>query len=373
MKVLHITSPKTWRGGEQQLTYLVEELKSQGLDQVVMCPFNSAVHRYCLKKHFNHVTYFKGFSANPMVAFRVYHLCKRERIDLIHVHDSHAHNFAILAAVLTNNDVPIVVSRRVDFPVTDSTLSSYKYNHAHIARIICVSQAILEVMRPSIEDESKLCVVHSGIDLDRFKNVRKQDLLREEFNLDADTKIIGNVAALAPHKDYPTFIRTAKALINDGVKAHFFGIGEGPSRKEVERCIEEEGMEEHITLTGFRDNVVDLLSSLDLFLITSKTEGLGTSILDALASGTPVVATEAGGIVEIIRSGENGLLAPTEDPQAVAAQVKRLLDDEALRAKCVAEGTKTVEAFSKEQMAKRTREIYAEVLSSSDDVEDRKE
>lgn len=363
MKVLHITSPKTWRGGEQQLTYLAEELRKKDIEQVIMCPFNSAVHRYCLKNHFSHVTYFKGFSANPMVAFRVFHLCKREGVDLIHVHDSHAHNFAILAAVLTNNRVPIIVSRRVDFPVGDTSLSMYKYNHAHIAKILCVSNAIMDVMRPSIEHPSRLAVVHSGIDLSRFDGVKKQDLLRKEFNISPDTKVIGNVAALAPHKDYPTFIRMAKKLIDEGMKAHFFGIGEGPSRKEVEQCIEAEGMEQHITLTGFRENIVDLLSSLDLFVISSKTEGLGTSILDAIACKVPVVATKAGGIVEVIQHEVNGLLAEVEDPDSLAEQVNRLIDDESLQQTYVAKGLELVQNFSKEQMAAKTLANYQDSVS----------
>ncbi len=371
MKVLHITSPKTWRGGEQQLIYLAEELKVLGIEQVIMCPFNSRVHKYCLKHHFPHVTYYKGFSANPMVAFRVTHVCKRSNIDLVHVHDSHAHNFAVLSSVLTTNNIPIIVSRRVDFAIQGTSMSLFKYNHPNIKKIVCVSNAIRHIMATSVEDDSKLTVVHSGIDLKRFEDVEVGTSLREEFNIPKDHALVGNIAALAPHKDYITFIRTAKRMIASGVKVRFIAIGEGPSRKEIEEEIASAGMEAHIHLAGFRDNVPALLRELDVFLITSSTEGLGTSILDAIASGTPVVATAAGGIVEIIDHEKNGLLCKVGSEEELSAAVKRMLEDEELRERCTEEGLKTVLRFSKQETARKTLELYREVMEkeSESDLE----
>lgn len=364
MKILHISSPKSWRGGEQQLMYLVEELKKLGVKQVVMCPFNSEVHKYCLKRHLNHVTYFKGFTANPMVAFKVRYVCDKEGVDLVHVHDSHAHNFAVLSAVLTNNKLPIVVSRRVDFPITGNAMSMYKYNHDQVRKIICVSHAIKSVMAPFIEDKSKLCVVHSGIDIEKFDHA-PSDILRKEYNIPADEVLIGNVAALAPHKDYPTFVKTAQILISLGIKAKFLGIGEGPSRKEAENAIAEANMENHIILTGFRTDIPKVLPELDLFLTTSKTEGLGTSVLDALAANVPVVATAAGGIPEIIQDKVNGRLAPIQNPQALAEAVIQTINSQEKINLYKRAGQETLKEFSKEITAKRTLKIYEELLDSS--------
>ncbi len=361
MKVLHISSPKTWRGGEQQLIYLVEELMGQGMEQLVMCPFNAEVHKYCLKRHIPHITYFKGFSGNPMVAFRVSHICKREGIDLIHVHDSHAHNFAVLSAVLTNNPVPLIVSRRVDFPVRDSSFSLYKYNYPKIAKILCVSKAIKTIMEEFIEDKSKLEVVYSGVDLKKFEGVEPSSTLRAALKVSHDLPLIGNVAALAPHKDYFTFVDTAKHFLDAGGKAHFVAIGDGPSRKEVGAYIADQGMNKHITLLGFRTDVLSLLASLDVFLITSETEGLGTSILDALALKRPVVATAAGGIVEVVEHEFTGLLCPTKAPKELAAACKRMLEDDTLRAACQQGGWEKVQKFSKSVTAAQTRAIYESV------------
>jgi glycosyltransferase involved in cell wall biosynthesis len=364
MRVLHISSPKTWRGGEQQLMYLVEELNKVGVWQMVMCPFNSSVHKYCLKNHINHVTYFKGFSANPMVAFRVSHICKREKLDLIHVHDSHAHNFAVLSTVLSNNNLPIVVSRRVDFPIQGGPMSMFKYNHSRISKILCVSAAIRDIMLPSIVDKSKLEVVYSGVDLEKFENREEPPSLREELGISEDTLLVGNVAALAPHKDYPTFVRTAKRIIDSGAKVRFLAIGDGPSRKLVEQCIAELGMEEHVLLLGFRKDIIDILPQLDVFLITSETEGLGTSILDAQVAGVPVLATKAGGIVEIVQHDQNGLSADVADDEALARELMRYINDPALRKSMADAAKKSVIKFSKSETAKRTKEVYESILKT---------
>ncbi|MEX2597305.1 MAG: glycosyltransferase family 4 protein [Salibacteraceae bacterium] len=366
MKVLHISSPKTWRGGEQQLIYLVEELQTLGVDQVVMCPFNSAVHKYCLKNHRPHVTYFKGFSANPMVAFKVSHVCRKEQIDLIHVHDSHAHNFAVLSAVLTNLDLPIIVSRRVDFRVHGGGLSLFKYNHPNVKKVVCVSHAIKEIMTEFIEKPDKLAVVHSGIDLSKFDSIKTDARLRKELGVSKDCKLIGNVAALAPHKDYFTFIETAKKLIDNGLNAHFLAIGEGPSRKEIEQRISSEGMDNYITLTGFRTDVLNLLVELDVFLITSETEGLGTSILDALALGVPVVATRAGGIVEVVENGFNGLTCEVKNSDELSTAVLKLLKNDPLKESLILNGKEKIKQFDKRLTAEKTLAIYDEVLSELD-------
>jgi len=365
MRVLHISSPKTWRGGEQQLMYLVEELNKLGVWQIVMCPFNSLVHKYCLKNHINHVTFFKGFSANPMVAFRVSHICKRENLDLIHVHDSHAHNFAILSAVLSNNHRPIIVSRRVDFPIQGGALSMFKYNHARISKILCVSSAIKDVMTPSIEDSTKLEVVYSGVDLNKFDRDEAPPSLHQELGIAEDVLLIGNVAALAPHKDYPTFVRAAKRVLESGAKVQFLAIGDGPSRRVVEECIAELGMENHIKLLGFREDIIDILPQLDVFLITSQTEGLGTSILDAQVAGVSIVATMAGGIVEVVQHEKNGLAADVADDEKLAEQVLRYVNDPALRSKMALAAKASVKKFSKTETAIKTKVVYESVLGAT--------
>ena len=361
MTLLHLSSALSWRGGEQQLAYLVEELSAKGLQQHVLCARGSALAAYCHERRWEHSTYRKGFSVNPLAARAVARICRSIGADLVHVHDSHAHTFACLAASLFGNRIPIVLSRRVDFSIGGNALSRWKYDHPQVKKILCVSEAIRQIVLPAIRRPERLAVVHSGIDPERFR-YGASGILRKQYQLHADRPIIANVAAIAPHKDYFTFVDTVEILVNKGHRASFLIIGgDGGEENSIRAYIREKGLVDQIVLTGFRNDIPRILPEIDLLLFTSKTEGLGTTVLDAFACGVPVVATAAGGIPEMVEEGVSGLLAPVGDTPQLAAQVERLLSEPSLRERLLAGAHKRLALFTKEAMAARTLEIYRQL------------
>lgn len=362
MRVLHVSSEATWRGGEQQMAYLIEELRAQGAQNVVAVKRGSAFEKWCQNNNIPFRSLPFRFALDPATIFGLKRLAKEERIDLIHLHTGKGHSIAYLSAKL-GLKTPMVVSRRVDFPVRPS--SARKYDHASIRRILCVSNAIAEMVRPAIQEPAKCVVVHSGIDLSRFEGLERNGSLLHELSLAAGTPLIGNVAALAPHKDLYTFVETAKVLVDSGSPAHFVLIGEGDERPALEARISDLGLAERVHLLGFRTNVPQLLRELDVFLITSKTEGLGTSVLDAFASEVPVVATAAGGIPEMVDDSKTGLLAPIGDAAALAEAVSRVIEDNTLAQELVTGAKEKLQSFDKTQTAAQTLTVYREVLSQS--------
>lgn len=361
MRILHISSAKTWRGGEQQIAYLQEELALKGIEQWIFCVADSALAKYCIDQNISHRTYIKRFSTNPFVAYQLKKLCAELKIDLVHLHDSHSHTFGYISALL-GNTVPFLLSRRVDFPVKNSWLSYQKYNHSSIKKILSVSNNVQQILAPAIKDKHKLEVVHSGIDLNRFK-YKNQGILRKEFSIANDVTLIGNVAAIAPHKDYSTFVKTAEKLIKTFTKIKFFIIGaDGGEEVSIKNYITQKGLEDYFILTGFRKDIPQILPELAIFLFTSKEEGLGTSVVDALACRVPVVATAAGGIPEIINSNQNGLLSPIGDSESLANNVRLLLEKPLLKRKLVENGQKTAQQFSKTVMAEKTLSAYQEII-----------
>lgn len=358
MNILHFSSAKTWRGGEQQLAYLVLELQKIGLSQIVFCVQNSALHHFCQTQNLPFQTYHKWTSINPFVGKRLQGICQKNKIDLVHTHDAHAHTFAYLSARLWRNPTPIVVSRRVDFPIKNKRSSHQKYNHPAIQKIICVSEAVRRIAAPSILDKNKLTVVHDGIALERFP-FPKSDILHQEFGLASDTLLVGNVAAIAPHKDYFTFVDTAALLVQKGLRAHFFIIGaDGGEEPQIRASIHQKGLDDKITLTGFRTDIPALLPALDVFLMTSKTEGLGTSILDAFACKVPVVATRAGGIPEIVLHKKTGLTAEVGAADALAHHVHAIALNPTLKNALTKGATQHLQAFTTKRMAEKTLKIY---------------
>ena len=359
MQILHLSSTKSWRGGEQQIAYLMLELRKKGITQWLLCVEGSQMEAFCKKEGFEHFSYRKVFSWNPLVALKIRRLCKHLGATHIHAHDAHAHTFALLSAVLFGNKTPVIVSRRVDFPVGDSFVSRWKYNHPAVRKIVCVSHFIRKIMLPAIDVPSKLVVVHSGVTtFTKVSNFRKRGL-RQEFQVPENEFLIANIAAIAPHKDYFTFVRTAEILVREGFPAKFLIIGgDGGEEENIRLFIREKGLENHIILTGFRNDIADIFPEIDMLLFTSKSEGLGTTILDAFLNQVPVVATAAGGIPEMIEHEKTGILASVGDAGMLAVFVKRMLEDSDLQKRLVRNALEKAGEFSTEKMAEGMIAVY---------------
>jgi glycosyltransferase involved in cell wall biosynthesis len=362
LKVLHLSSERSWRGGEQQIAYLIDELAGAGIENIVACRTGSAFEAYCRKQAIPHINLPFSSSLDFRTALGLKKYCQEQSAQLMHLHSSKSHSLAVLSAWL-GNSTPMVLSRRVDFPLKRNWLSQKKYNHPGIRRIICVSDAIREIVQKDINQPEKAITVHSGIDLAKFSTEASRHYLRQQYNIPPDYWLVGNTSAIAPHKDYYTFIHTVDLLEKEGFPAFYFIIGTGPMEQEIKAYVKEKGLEKKIIFTGFLKNIQDILPELDLFLMTSKTEGLGTSLLDAFASEVPVVATATGGIPEIVKHEDTGLLAPVANAAQLARQVQRLYKDAALQEQLKKGAFSLVQQFSKQVTAHKTLNIYRNILN----------
>ena len=363
--ILHVSTPNSWRGGEQQMYYLVEELKSKKCSQVVLCRKGSVVDKRMKALGVQTIGFVKKTSVDVHTGFKIKQVCKRYNINVIHVHDAHAHTFAFLAASMFGNKVPIVVSRRVDFPIKDTWMSKLKYNHPNIKKILCVSDAIKEITGKDIQNKSVLHTVYSGIDPARFP-YQKEDCntLHQMYGWSRSIKIVGNASALAPHKDYYTFIRVAEKLLKTKSDIRFVIVGSGPLEGDLKIFVHELGLNDQIKFTGFREDVPKVLPEFDVMLITSETEGLGTTIIDAFACNVPVVGTNAGGIPELIEDQKTGLLREVRAIDDLAEAVVELLDHPTIGEK-LSQGAKIkLKDFLKANTASQTFLHYQDLLSA---------
>ena len=361
MKVLHVSSEASWRGGEQQIAYLLQESRKKGIHVELLLRKESAFQAWAEKEAFPFTSV--SFSVLSLIRAALKLKTCAKNVDLIHVHSGKGHDVLAIAYLL-GLKTPSILSRRVDFPVKMSLWASWKYNHPLIKRILCVSDAIREMIRPALKKPSLAVTVHSGVDLERYAGIKASGALRKILDIDEEQVLIGVLAALAPHKDLFTFISSAALLKADGMNASFVIMGEGNLRTELEAFTKEKGLHNELKMIGFRTDALQLLADMNLFLITSKTEGLGTSIIDAMASGVPVVATRAGGIPEIVIDGKTGALADVGDPMGLAYQVKKVLADKELQQEFTKNARAHIKAFSYQRTAEKTKAIYEEVLDS---------
>lgn len=360
-RVVHLSTARSWRGGEQQVAYLVEELRALQVPQLVVCAAGSPMAEFCV----NHGVEYRplGFRASfdPLNARRLSRIVRTWKADLVHTHDSHGHTAAVLANACFGMRTPLVVSRRVDFPISSGMSARWKYGHASVKRILCVSDAIRAITAAGLRDPSVLRTVHSGIDPARFA-AGADGRLHAELRLEADVPLVGNVAALAPHKDLFTFIRMAEQVHARMPGVRFVLIGEGGLRAELEQETARRGLSGVFHFAGFRKDVYRLLPELAVMAMTSRTEGLGTSILDAFAAGVPVVATAAGGIPELVSDGDTGLLCAVGDEHALADAVIAVLGQPDLRARLVQGATRKLQSFTRSATARATLVEYQAVL-----------
>jgi glycosyltransferase involved in cell wall biosynthesis len=201
-------------------------------------------------------------------------------------------------------------------------------------------------------------VVHDGVDV---RGIERHALVdaHAAFWLPAGAPIVGNVAALAPHKGQRHLVAAAARVVRELPDTRFLIIGEGELREALARQIKDLGLDRHVFLTGFRTDVLGLMKSFDVFAMSSVTEGLGSAILEAMALARPVVATRAGGIPEAVEDAVTGLLVPPHDDAALAAGISALLRDQALRDRFGAAGRERVERdFSIDRLVEGTARVY---------------
>ena len=363
MKVLHLSSEKTWRGGEQQIAYLVEELQILGVENVVASKKGSVFEQYAVKSGLTNYSFSFKNSVDIGTALRLKKLAGAINPDIIHAHTSKGHGIIAIAGALGLRS-SIVLSRRVDFELKKSGFSNWKYNLPQIKKILCVSDEIKRMVQKSIKNPDRAVTVYSGVKLNRFKNINHQNYLKNRFQLPHDSFLIGNTSAIADHKDYFTFVDTAKKIVEARTEnVFFFIIGDGPMREEIKSYVKDTNLEKRVFFTGFIDNIPEVLQELDVFLMTSKTEGLGTSVLDAFASGLTVVSTNGGGLKETVHHNETGLLANVGDSGTLAKYVIELMNDSEQKNRLTQTALTFVQKFSKQNTAKKTYQIYQDLIS----------
>jgi glycosyltransferase involved in cell wall biosynthesis len=363
IRSLHIDTAQTWRGGQNQVLLTVIGLEELGQPAVLVAHESGQ-----LKRRAREGLRFLGFSPKSEFdvhsAWQLARLITEVRPDVVHAHDPMG---VALAAMALTMKVPeprplLVAARRVDFHLKRHAFSKWKYKKIDL--FIAASGVIAAMLVEDGIPRDRISVVHDGVNLPAIDRQPAVDA-HAEFWLPHGAPVVGNVAALVGHKGQKHLVAAAALVLRELPDVRFLILGEGELRPQLERQVHDLGLTRHVLLPGFRQDAIGVQKSFDIFAMSSVTEGLGSAMLDAMACGTPVVATRAGGIPEAIVDGEHGLLVPPHDPPALAQAMLRLLRDEALRIRLAEAGRqRIVEEFSVERMVQKTLAAYASGLES---------
>jgi glycosyltransferase involved in cell wall biosynthesis len=359
---LHIDTARTWRGGQNQVLLTVNGLRSIGHRATLVAHPDGELRRRAAE----------GLDLIPLAprtemdlsaAWKLSRLVKRLQPDVLHAHDPHGIAMASLALSLggaATASPSLVASRRVDFHLKGNSFSRWK--NRQVDCFIAASEAIRQMLLADGIPAERTVTVHEGIDVEHVVAAPPVNV-HEAFWLPHHAPVVGNVAALVPHKGQRYLIDAAHLVVQDIPDARFIILGEGELREHLEKQVREHSLEKHVLLPGFRTDVLGCIKGFDLFVMSSVTEGLGTSLLDAMACRKAIVATSAGGIPEIVDDGVNGLVVPPRDAHALAAAIVRALKDEGLRGRMAEAGFQRVNArFTVEHMVRATAAVYERFL-----------
>ena len=293
-------------------------------------------------------------------------LVRNENIEIVHAHMARDYPLAAYA-VRRNPGTRLIVTRHVLFPLN----RLHKLTLANVSRVIAVSHAVARELRAqALIAPEKVTVIQNGIDLKKIEAARNR-FNRTEFcgpwGLPSDRFLVGSIGTFTRLKGHEDFLQAAAALPNDSA---FFVISgtESPATKEyrrrLERLIEQLNLTDRVSLIGRMDDISDLFCALDVFVSASHSESFGLAIVEAMAAGTAVVATQTDGAQEIIEDGKSGILVPIGAAQTMANEIGRLLVDRRRRDELADNARAHVsERFSLERMVDETEQVYERSLS----------
>ena len=298
---------------------------------------------------------------NPLNIIRLSRLLKKEKPDIVHTHGYFASVIGRLAAKKAG--LPIIITH------VHSTYWEYKKRHLLIERylsrcthrIICCSEAVKNFVTGHEKiKEDKTVVIYNGVDEERFLPVQDPSPVRARLGIDRESPVVGTVSSLTPHKGQKYLIQAAAKIREKYPATRFLIVGDGPLRQSLEEQALGLSLQSSLIFTGARRDIPDLLSLMDIFVLPSSSrEGLGIAIIEAMAMEKPTVATDIGGIPEVVQDGETGLLVRPGDSAALAKAIIELIDNPD-RAKAMGKKGRNrfAQKFTRKTMLSKIEDLY---------------
>lgn len=355
--VLHVDTERGWRGGERQVLWLARELDAQRYHSLIAARPGEPLAVRAATAGLTVIATRPLMEFDPLAAWRLRRVMHEREVGIVHAHTAHAAALAALACRGTS--ARLVVTRRVDFSLRDNAGTRWKYGRADA--VIAISRAVATALVDGGVPSARIEVIPSGVDLSRRIEAASRETLAA-LGVPADAPLVVQVAQLVGHKDPMTFVAAVAAARRRVPDLQALLVGDGPLRGPVLAAVAAHGLGHFLHVVGYRDDADSLIAAADVVTLSSREEGLGTVLLDALALGKSVAATAAGGIPEIIEDGVSGILAPVGDAAALGAAIGTLLGSPSLRDEFAPRARARAAQFSMRATAEQTAAVYEKLL-----------
>lgn len=310
------------------------------------------------------------------------HLLNRERPDCLHLHTSKAGTIGALAARAAGLGSVVYSSHghlfNSSLELQDVTVTGVKGNLYRMLRRLTIGlvDRVVALSEQDRDEQIQLglgrpedfVVIPNGVDYERFRSVREQAVAKRvsDFSLDRFEPLLVNVGRLVREKSQETIIRAVRELRRRGYSAGVVFVGEGPYRDRLDDLAERLEVRPYVVFAGAQEEVQTFLKAGDVFCFSSLYESQGVAVMEAMASGTPVVSTRAGGLTELIKPGETALSVDVQAPDQLAGAVQRFVEDEDLRERIVRRARSRIrDGYTVDAVTERTLSLYEQVVAES--------
>ncbi len=379
IKILHVIRPAEG-GMKGHLVTLVRGLQEKGYQVEAACPGNSVLARDLAELDI------PVFNIDLVGPLNLTHdlICIKQlreifltnQYDIIHFHGSKAGLVGRIASILAGckNTVLTVHNFIIYREVPTAKKIIYRYGEKLLSRVTAKIITVSKALRDDLIDNyqiapEKITAIYNGIDLSRYRQSPDSTAARAKYGIPAEAVVVGTVARMAPQKGLNYLIeaipgiKTRVSQMSREADILFVLAGDGPLRPELQKLTGQLGIGGTVLFPGFVEDIGELFACLDIFVVPSIAEGLSITTMEAMAAGLPVIASRAGGLPELVRDGETGLLVEPRDPEGLAEAVARLISDPETRTRFGTNGRHLAgQEFGAGKMVSETCKVYDEIL-----------
>lgn len=368
IKILHIIESSETGGAEKVFLDLVSNLRSNYIDNRIGLFDKGWLSEKLFRLGFSPVIFStnKGFDLHLLISLIKY--IRKQKISLVHSHLLGANLYCSLAAKVCRVPTISTFHGTVDVDKKDKHKKlKFLLINSCSTRIIYVSKSLMKFFKDAgLAHLMKSEIIYNGIDLCRYSQ-KATACIRSEFDFSPRDFVVGCIGDIRPPKGYEVLIEGARILRKKRAPIKFLIAGsKTPLYYELESKLREYNLEHMIKFIGFRNDIINIYKSIDLFLLPSISEGFSLATVEAMAAGLPIIATKCGGPEEIIIHGSNGLLIEKESPKAIANSILLVVGNKELRDRISAQSKESLKRFSIETMVRNYLNLYSRVLGKRD-------
>jgi len=358
--VAHIFYSLRIGGMEKVGIDLIKNLNTEKFENYIVCLDEvGPLGEELIKEGFKVMAFHKGHGYNFKFLPKLVRFLKEKKIKIVNTNNPSPHFWGGLASFIAGIKICIHTKHGVSFVDVPRRKLLNKISALFNKKIVCVSESVAQL---TIEKEGipaeKVCTVHNGIDTNSFIKEPVNQSLSREFKI-TNSKIIGSIARFVKDKDQGTLIKAFKKLIDKKIDAKLFLVGDGDTKDSLVSLVKILNIEEHVVFTGYRKDVKDFLNLFDIYVLSTHTEGISISLLEAMAVENACVATDVGGNSEIIKNGFNGELVAENDVNGLSSVLNKLIVEENYASKLAVQARKDVlKNFSLKKMTEKYENIY---------------